>query len=103
MEAQNRPNATPMVWGSAEDSVIREMVDDLAQGQKANAHKRLLMVYEAHHNQHLVVATLCLEQVKKPSLRAANRYLAGVTKRTGTVVAKYDGWTGDESFPLGVA
>ena len=29
---------------------------------------------------------------------AANRYLAGITEWTGTVNAKYDGWTGDEVF-----
>ena len=31
MEAQNRPNATPMVWHGTKDDTIREMVDVLAQ------------------------------------------------------------------------
>ena len=79
MEAQNRLNATPVVWGGTEDDAIREMVDVLAQGQKAHARKRLLMVYVANKNRDLAIATLRLEQVERPSLRAANRYLAGVT------------------------
>ena len=98
MEAQNRPNATPVVWGGTEDDAIREMVDVLAQGQKALARKRLLMVYMANKNRDSVIAKLRLEQVERPSLRAANRYLTGVTKWTGTVNAKYDGWIGDETF-----
>ena len=103
MEAQNRPNATPVVWGGTEDDAIREMVDVLAQGQKAHARKRLLMVYVANKNRDSAIATLRLEQVERPSLRAANRYLAGATKWTGTVNAKYDGWTGDETFAPGFA
>ena len=103
MEAQNRPNATPVVWGGTEDDAIREIVDVLAQGQKAHARKRLLMVYVANKNRDSAIATLRLEQVERPSLRAANSYLAGVTKWTGTVNAKYDGWTGDETFAPGFA
>ena len=61
------------------------------------------MVYVANKNWDSAIATLRLEQVKRPSLRAANRYLAGVTKCTGTVNATYAGWTADETFAPGFA
>ena len=42
MEAQARPNTTPMVWGTTEDDTIWGMVEVLAQGQKTHSRKRLL-------------------------------------------------------------
>ena len=80
MEAQNRPNATQMVWGGTEDDTIWEMVNFLAQGQKAHARKRLFMVYVANKSRDSAFVRLHLEQVETPSLRAANTILAGVTK-----------------------
>ena len=68
------------------------------KGQKVHVRKCLLMVYVANKNRDSAIATLRLEQGEIPSLRAANRYLAGVTKWTGTANAKNDGWTGDETF-----
>ena len=103
MEAQNRPSATPMVWGGAEDEAIWEMVHVLAHRQKAHAGKHLLMVYTANRNRDSAIAVLCLEQVERHSLHAANRYLAGVTKWTGMVNAKSDGLAGDETFAPGFA
>ena len=81
-------NATPTVWGGTEDDTIREVVDVLAQGQKAHARKRLLMVYVANKNRDWAIATLRVEHVERPSLRAANRYQPEVTKWTGTANAK---------------
>ena len=39
IEAQARPNATPMEWGSSEDDSIREMIEALEEGQKAHSRK----------------------------------------------------------------
>ena len=102
---RHKTGPTQRLWfgEGTEDDAIREMVDVLAQGQKAHPRKRVLMVYVANKNRDSAIATLRLEQVKRPSLRAANRYVAGVTKWTGTVNAKYDGWTCDETFAPGFA
>ena len=103
IEAQARCNATLMEWGNTKDDAIRDMIEVLAQGQTPHARKHLVMMYVANKDRDTALTTLRLEQLEGPSLRALNRYLAGVTKWTATVCSKYDGWSGDEVFVPGYA